>query len=76
MNHTAVPHLSYIGDSIIGEHVNLRCGTVTANVRLDKKNISMEIKDKLIETHRRKLGAIIGNCRSLGISVKIILEKA
>lgn len=76
MNHTAVPHLSYIGDSIIGEHVNLGCGTVTANVRLDKKNISMEIKGKLLETQKRKLGAIIGDYASLGINVNIMPGKS
>ena len=75
MNHTAVPHLSYIGDSIIGERVNLGCGTVTANVRLDKKNISMEIKGKLVETHKRKLGAIVGDHVSLGINVNIMPGK-
>jgi len=75
MNHTAVPHLSYIGDSIIGEHVNLGCGTVTANVRLDKKNISMEIKGNLLKTHKRKLGAIIGDYASLGINVNIMPGK-
>ena len=75
MNHTAVPHLSYIGDSIIGEHVNLGCGTVTANVRLDKKNISMEIKGNLVETHKRKLGAIIGDYASIGINVNIMPGK-
>ena len=76
MSHTAVPHLSYIGDSIIGEHVNLGCGTVTANVRLDKKNISMDIKGKLLETHKRKLGAIIGDYASLGINVNIMPGKS
>ena len=75
MNHTAVPHLSYIGDSIIGEHVNLGCGTVTANVRLDKKNISMKIKGNLLQTHKRKLGAIIGDFASLGINVNIMPGK-
>ena len=75
MSHTAVPHLSYVGDSIIGEHVNLGCGTVTANVRLDKKNISMEIKGKLHKTHKRKLGAIIGDYASLGINVNIMPGK-
>ncbi|QEE16889.1 bifunctional sugar-1-phosphate nucleotidylyltransferase/acetyltransferase [Promethearchaeum syntrophicum] len=75
MNHTAVPHLSYVGDSIIGEHVNLGCGTVTANVRLDKKNISMELKGNLIETHKRKLGAFIGDYASIGINVNIMPGK-
>ncbi|MHA1718443.1 MAG: bifunctional sugar-1-phosphate nucleotidylyltransferase/acetyltransferase [Promethearchaeota archaeon] len=75
MDHSAVPHLSYIGDSIIGEHVNIGCGTVTANVRLDKKNISMRIKGKPMETYKRKMGAVIGDYASLGINVNIMPGK-
>ncbi|MEG2958389.1 MAG: UDP-N-acetylglucosamine diphosphorylase, partial [Oscillospiraceae bacterium] len=28
---TKVPHLTYVGDSDVGEHVNFGCGTVTVN---------------------------------------------
>lgn len=28
---TKIPHLSYIGDSIVGKNVNIGCGVVTAN---------------------------------------------
>ena len=28
---TKLPHLSYIGDSDVGEHVNIGCGTITVN---------------------------------------------
>lgn len=35
-NNSKIPHLSYIGDSEIGEHVNIGCGVVTANY--DGKN--------------------------------------
>jgi len=39
MKGSKVPHLSYVGDSIIGEHCNLGAGTMTANVRFDKRSI-------------------------------------
>lgn len=30
-NQTKIPHLSYIGDSVVGKEVNIGCGVVTAN---------------------------------------------
>lgn len=71
MNHTAVPHLSYAGDSILGEHVNFGCGTVTANFRHDGKNHSSMVKGELVDTGRRKLGAIIADHVHTGINTSI-----
>jgi UDP-N-acetylglucosamine diphosphorylase/glucosamine-1-phosphate N-acetyltransferase len=67
MNHTAVPHLNYIGDSVIGEGCNFGAGTKVANLRLDKKNILVNG----IDTRRRKLGAIIGDNVQTGINTSI-----
>lgn len=75
MDKTAIPHLSYVGDSIIGENVNMGCGTITANLRLDKKPISMQVKDKRVNTLRKKLGTIIGDNAQLGIQVSIMPGK-
>ena len=61
MDHVFAAHLSYIGDSIIGEGVNFGCGTITANVRLDKQPISMMIKDKKVPTGLSKMGAVVGD---------------
>lgn len=58
---SSVPHLSYIGDSIIGNHVNLGGGTKVANLRHDWKTIKAISKWKLLDTGRRKLWAIIGD---------------
>jgi bifunctional UDP-N-acetylglucosamine pyrophosphorylase/glucosamine-1-phosphate N-acetyltransferase len=71
----AVPHLSYIGDSIIGEAVNVGCGTITANLRLDKQEIAMTIRETKVPTHRKKLGTVIGDHASLGIQVSIMPGK-
>jgi len=71
MDSAAVPHLSYVGDSVVGEKANLGCGTVTANFRHDGKNHRSRVKDELIDTGRRKLGAIIGDGVHTGIHTSI-----
>jgi UDP-N-acetylglucosamine diphosphorylase/glucosamine-1-phosphate N-acetyltransferase len=67
MKGSKIPHLSYVGDSVIGEGCNLGAGTKIANLRLDKKNISITG----IDTRRRKLGAIIGDHVETGINASI-----
>jgi UDP-N-acetylglucosamine diphosphorylase/glucosamine-1-phosphate N-acetyltransferase len=67
MNKAKVPHLNYVGDSIIGEGCNLGAGTKIANLRLDEK----EIKVGDIGTGRRKLGAVLGDAVKTGINVSI-----
>jgi len=71
MDHSNAPHLNYVGDSIIGENTNLGAGTITANLRHDKGTIKVEIKGKLEDSGRRKLGAIIGHNVKVGINVSI-----
>jgi len=68
MDGTHVGHLSYVGDSILGENCNLGAGTITANLRFDKNNIKMKIKDKQTDTGRHKLGAILGDNVQTGIN--------
>ncbi len=60
-------HLSYIGDSILGEKCNLGAGTIMANLRFDDGHIKMLVKDKVVDTGRRKLGAILGDNVKTGI---------
>ncbi|MGD0644233.1 MAG: bifunctional sugar-1-phosphate nucleotidylyltransferase/acetyltransferase [Candidatus Bathyarchaeia archaeon] len=67
MDYTHVGHLSYVGDSILGEKCNLGAGTVMANYRLDSGAIKMMVKDQLINTGRRKLGAVLGDNVKTGI---------
>ena len=67
MNGSKIPHLNYVGDSIIGEGCNLGAGTKIANLRLDEK----EIWVAGVNTRRRKLGAIIGDRVETGINASI-----
>ena len=71
MNNSKIPHLSYIGDSVIGENVNLGAGTITGNLRHDDADIKSMVNDKLIDSRRRKFGTIIGDNVHTGIDTQI-----
>ncbi len=68
MDNVHIGHLSYIGDSIIGEKCNLGAGTITANYRLDSGTITMMVKDTVVDSGRRKLGVIFGDDVKTGIN--------
>lgn len=68
MDGTHVGHLSYVGDSILCEKCNLGAGTITANLRFDDGTVKMRIKDKIVDTGRRKLGVILGDNVKTGIN--------
>jgi UDP-N-acetylglucosamine diphosphorylase/glucosamine-1-phosphate N-acetyltransferase len=68
MDFTHVGHLSYVGDSILCERCNLGAGTITANYRLDSGTIKMMVKDKIVDSGRRKLGAILGDDVKTGVN--------
>lgn len=56
------PHLSYVGDSILGSGVNLGAGTVLSNFRHDGGEVViLGPGGKKIPTGRRKLGAVLGD---------------
>ncbi|HXX87915.1 MAG TPA: bifunctional sugar-1-phosphate nucleotidylyltransferase/acetyltransferase [Candidatus Acidoferrum sp.] len=68
MDGVHVGHLAYVGDSIIGEKCNLGAGTITANYRLDAGAVKMMVKDKVVNTERKKLGAVLGDKVKTGIN--------
>jgi len=72
MDGTKIPHLSYIGDSIIGTECNLGAGTITGNVRMDNKTVKVRIKNNFIDSNLRKLGAIIGDNVKTSINVNFM----
>jgi bifunctional UDP-N-acetylglucosamine pyrophosphorylase/glucosamine-1-phosphate N-acetyltransferase len=72
MDGTHIGHLSYVGDSIIGANCNFGAGTITANLRFDDNSVKVMIKDKLVDSGKRKLGAIIGDYVKTGINVNFM----
>jgi bifunctional UDP-N-acetylglucosamine pyrophosphorylase / glucosamine-1-phosphate N-acetyltransferase len=59
--HARAPHLNYVGDSILGANVNLGAGTILSNFRHDGATIRIPVNGTLLDTGRRKLGAILGD---------------
>jgi bifunctional UDP-N-acetylglucosamine pyrophosphorylase/glucosamine-1-phosphate N-acetyltransferase len=68
MDKTHIGHLSYVGDSVIGENCNFGAGTITANYRLDANTIKMMVKDKVVDSEKKKLGAFLGDNVKTGIN--------
>jgi bifunctional UDP-N-acetylglucosamine pyrophosphorylase/glucosamine-1-phosphate N-acetyltransferase len=68
MDNAHIGHLSYVGDSILGENCNLGAGTITANYRLDGGTIKMVVKDRVVDSGRTKLGAVLGDSVKAGIN--------
>lgn len=71
MAHAWLCHLSYVGDSVVGERSNLGAGTITANFRHDAGTVRSTIKGRLVDTGRQKLGAIISDDVHTGIHTSI-----
>lgn len=61
-NDTKIPHMNYVGDSILGYNSHLGAGVKISNQKLDKTNI----KVNNIDTNLTKLGAIIGDNVNVG----------
>jgi len=72
METSKIPHLSYVGDSVIAEDVNFGAGTLIANLRFDEREVKVNVKGKRVDSGRKKLGAFIGGHVRTGINVTIL----
>lgn len=69
---SAVPHLSYVGDSILCQNVNLGGGTMLANYRFDAKTVKVKVTGGLkVSSGTSKLGCLIGANSKTGANVVI-----
>lgn len=66
-----IPHLNYVGDSVLGRDVNMSAGSITTNLRHDRGVIKTAVKGELMETGRKKFGAVIGDGVKLGARTTI-----
>lgn len=62
-------HSGFVGDSIIGVGTKIGAGFITANRRLDRKEIHTYIQGKKVATGLTSLGAFIGPHTRIGIHV-------
>ncbi len=68
MRGTKIPHLSYVGDSVLGRSVNFGAGTTVANLRHDGEPIDLTVKGERVSTGRRKFGVVAGDGAKTGIN--------
>ncbi len=66
LNNAKAGHFAYIGDSILGNNVNLGAGTKCANLKVVEGNVHVKINEKNFDSGLRKLGAIIGDHTEIG----------
>ena len=60
-NKVQVPHYNYVGDSILGYKAHMGAGSITSNVKSDKKLVVVKAGEERIETGLKKFGAMIGD---------------
>lgn len=60
-NKVQVPHYNYVGDSILGYKSHMGAGSITSNVKSDKKLVVVKNDKERIETGLKKFGAMIGD---------------
>lgn len=65
-------HTNYIGDSIIGNDVSFGAGTVTGNLRLDEKNILVQVNGDKIDSGTGKFGLVTGDHIRVGINTSFM----
>ena len=60
------PHYNYVGDSVLGYKSHMGAGSITSNVKSDKTLVVVKNGDELIETGRKKFGAVLGDNVEVG----------
>ena len=61
-----VPHYNYVGDSILGYKAHMGAGSITSNVKSDKKLVVVKTPEGNIETGMKKFGAMLGDHVEVG----------
>ena len=61
-----VPHYNYVGDSILGFRAHMGAGSITSNVKSDRTPVVVKNGRELIETGRKKFGAVLGDGVEVG----------
>ena len=65
-NKVQVPHYNYIGDSILGYKSHMGAGSITSNVKSDKKLVIVKNGEEKIETGLKKFGSMVGDNVEVG----------
>ncbi|MBQ1307127.1 MAG: UDP-N-acetylglucosamine pyrophosphorylase [Erysipelotrichaceae bacterium] len=64
-DHVQTPHYNYVGDSILGYYAHMGAGSITSNVKSDRKPVVVHGEED-VETGLKKFGAMIGDHVEVG----------
>ncbi len=65
-DHVQTPHYNYVGDSILGYYSHMGAGSITSNVKSDKKLVVVHNGTEQIATGLKKFGAMVGDYVEVG----------
>ena len=65
-DHVQTPHYNYVGDSILGYYSHMGAGSITSNVKSDKKLVTVKSGNESFETGLKKFGAMLGDYVEVG----------
>ncbi len=65
-DHVQTPHYNYVGDSILGYYSHMGAGSITSNVKSDKKLVVVHNGTEKVETGLKKFGAMLGDHVEVG----------
>lgn len=68
-----IAHLNFVGDSVLGNSVNLEAGAMIVNYRNERadKEITVSYQNRLIRTGVEKFGALVGDEARIGANATI-----
>lgn len=67
-NKSSIAHLNYVGNSVVGENVNMEAGSILANHFNERENkaIQVVIGGSVIDTNTVKFGSLVGDGSRIG----------
>ncbi|MCR4404613.1 MAG: hypothetical protein NUW06_04960 [Candidatus Acetothermia bacterium] len=65
-NEAQLPHLAYVGDSVLGWRSHLGAGVIVSNLKVTREPVVVRVNDEVYKTGLRKFGAIIGDEVEIG----------
>jgi UDP-N-acetylglucosamine diphosphorylase/glucosamine-1-phosphate N-acetyltransferase len=70
--HSNKSHEGYVGDSYLGEWVNLGAGTTTSNLKNTYSPVTVHVGSHTYETGRRTLGSLIGDHVKTAVGTRLM----
>lgn len=74
--HSNKAHFGYVGDSYVGEWVNLGAGSTFSNLKNTYGNVRVEVQGKRVDTGKLKLGPVVGDMSKVSIGALVHAGKS